>query len=105
MLTLDGVTRPELFTSGGSHVTLPDPGRDVAQLVEVGAQLNRALDHHEAERRRLVIDAQARVRLATERLALYRARSGREHDVLAVEYEPHRHDMRPAVLAGGRDLG
>jgi hypothetical protein len=62
-------------------------------------------DHDEAERRRLVIDAQARILITAERLTLDRARAGREHDVLAVEHKPHRDDMRPAVLPGGRDLG
>src|SRR3954468_5194737 len=44
-LTLGGIARPELLGSVLSHVTLADPGRDPAQLVQVGTQLDRALDH------------------------------------------------------------
>ena len=89
-LTLGGVARSELFGSLVSHVTPADLGRDAAQLVQVGAQLDRTLDHDEAERGRLVIDAQARIPITTERCAFDRGRGGCEHDVLAVENEPHR---------------
>src|SRR4051812_10233954 len=70
-----GVARTELVGSLDSHVTPPNPRRDAAQLVQIGAQLDRAFDHDETERGRWSSTHKQRIRITTERLTLDRARA------------------------------
>ena len=64
----------------------------------------RAFDGDEGERRLLVVDAQCGAPVPLQRLALHGGLVRREDEVVAVEHEPDRHDVRCAVLAGHGEL-
>ena len=95
---------PELRGALGAHVARADRGGPAAQVVALGRDGDRAGDAHEGVGRALVVDAQRGDPVAGQRAALDRVRAGVEDEVVAVEHEPDRHDVGPAVVARRGEL-
>ena len=98
------VALPELRGALGAHVARADRGGPAAQVVGLGRDRDRAGDAHEGVRRALVVDAQRGDPVAGQRAALDRVRAGVEDEVVAVEHEPDRHHVGPAVVARRGEL-
>src|SRR5438128_12379077 len=92
-----GVSAAELLGSVGAHVPAGDRRGEAQQLLEVLAQRHMTTNVDERKRRDLVVDDYRRARISAKVPALDGVAPGREHQILAVEHEPHRHHIRLAA--------
>src|SRR5688500_8404667 len=83
----------------GPHVAAADPGGPDEQLVGIFADLDLSFNDHERKRGAFVVDAETHSRVAPDRAAFQRFRTGGEHDrSVLVEVEPDRGDVGTPVL-------
>src|SRR5581483_968420 len=104
-LRRDAVAAAVLVGAVGAHVAAADWGRPFPQLPLVGRHACRPRHGDEAERRVLIVPAQRHARVAQDRLPLHRVRCRHEHDVVALEVDPHRSDVGRPVGPDDRQLG
>src|SRR3954453_15260732 len=100
----NSVAPPELLGQLRAHVPPGDACGPVEQLVGVGRRRRGSCHGHERERRSVVVEAHCHAAVAQDRLALDRVGGRYEHDLVPVEVDPHRGNVRTAVEPCHRHL-
>src|SRR5207237_5918699 len=78
---------------------------EAQQILEVFAQRDMTTNMDESKRNDLLVDDDCRARISAKVPTLDRVAPSREHQLLAVEREPHRHHVRLPAEPAGSNLG
>jgi hypothetical protein len=93
----------EVLDAVGTVVAFRDLGRDAVDVVGAAGQLCCAFDHHEGERRSLVVDHQGHSRVTLQGPTFGRGFVGQEEHIVVLEYETHWNGVRATVGSGRRE--